>query len=147
MKFNRQQFIDDARALVEQGVIFRHQGSDPATGMDCINLPRYLYEKQGLYLPVALAKEFEAYHEQPDGQHLLAIMRQWFIEIETDKAEPADMLILYARRNPQHLAIKIGENLVIEAYRQMDKKIGKLIEQPLDSRRRIAAVFRFPDFA
>jgi cell wall-associated NlpC family hydrolase len=148
MNYNRQQFIDDARALAKQGVIFRHQGSDPATGLDCINLPKYLYEKQGLKLPAELAREFESYSEQPDGWNLLEIMRKWFPEIESSSA--GDLLIIYARRNPKHLAIQVTDDeppMIVEAYRSESQKIGAIIDHPLDFRRRIAARFRFPDFA
>lgn len=150
MTFNREQFVSDVRGLVKQDVIFRHQGSDPSTGMDCINVPRWGYEQQGLSLLPEVEKEFESYHERPDGEHLLAMMRQWFIELAFEETEPGDLLVLYARRNPQHVAIKVSNDnppLVVEAYRSEDRKIGKLIEQPLDFRRRIAACFRIPDFA
>lgn len=149
MSFDIQRFVEDVRALARRGVLFRHQGSDPETGMDCVNVPRWGYEQQGLRLPEELEKEFEAYHERPDGDHLLQVMRRWFIEIPFEETQPGDLLILYARRNPQHLAIKITNDqppMVVEAYRSEDRKIGKLLEQPLDFRRRIAACFRFPDF-
>lgn len=148
MKFNRQQFIDDARALVKQGVQFRHQGTDPITGLDCINLPRYLCEKQGMILPVELSEEFQSYTEQPDGWRLLEIMRRWFPELESSSA--GDLLIIYARRNPKHLAIQVSDDeppLIVEAYRSESQQVGSLLEQKLDFRRRIAARFRIPDFA
>jgi cell wall-associated NlpC family hydrolase len=148
MMLDRQKFIDDARALVKQGVIFRHQGSDPITGLDCINLPRYLCEQQGMKLPPELEKEFESYSENPDGWRLLEIMRRWFVELESSSA--GDLLILYARRNPKHLAIQISDDappMIVEAYRSESDKTGRLIEQPLDFRRRVAARFRIPDFA
>lgn len=149
MSFDIQTFVEDVRSWAALGVPFRHQGHSLETGIDCVNLPRMGYEAQGLRLPLELEKEFEAYHERPDGDHLLEVMRRWFFEVPFEETEPGDLLILYARRNPQHLAIKITNGkppMVVEAYRSEDRKIGKLLEQPLDFRRRIAACFRFPDF-
>ncbi len=152
MKFNRSQFVDDMRALVKQGVMFRHLGKDPKTGLDCIHAPAWGVRKQGIVFPEEIDREMEAYSEQPDGWKMIDIMRRWFIEIpvldnSVPEAEPGDLLILYARRNPRHMAIKVAEDLIVEAYRSEDQKIGELLEHPLDPRRRIAACFRIPDFA
>ena len=149
MKFDRKQFVEDVRNLVTQGVVFRHQGSDPATGMDCINTPRWGYERQGLTLPAEISAEFATYGRHPDGEHFLATMRRWFIELEFTETEPGDLFVLYARRNPQHMAIKVTNDdppRIVEAYCSVTDLIGKLIEWPLDPRRRIAACFRIPDF-
>ena len=148
MTFDRQRFINDAIALVAQGVRFRHQGTDPATGLDCVNLPRYLCGLQGIALPPELNKEFESYSESPDGWRLLEIMRQYFPEIQSSSA--GDLLIIYARRNPKHLAIQVSDGnppMVVEAYRSETDPAGRLQHQPLDFRRRVAARFRIPDFA
>ncbi len=148
MTFDRQRFVEDAIALVEQGVRFRHQGTDPETGLDCINLPRYLCAQQGVQLPPELLKEFESYSENPDGWRLLEIMEQYFEKVETSTA--GDLLIIYARRNPKHLAVQVSDDnppMIVEAYRSETEPKGSLKRQPLDFRRRVAARFRIPDFA
>lgn len=154
MKFNREQFVEDMRDLARQGIRFRHQGKDVATGLDCIHAPKIGYEKQGLRLPEELDREFDAYTENPDGWKMIEIMRKWFQEIpvvdnQVPDAEPGDLLVLYAIRNPKHVAILVSKEplTIVEAYRSVDTRTGKLIEWPLDSRRRIAACFRIPDFA
>lgn len=155
MSFDKDKFVEYVRSLARMNIPFRHQGHSIETGIDCVNLPRMGYEAQGLQLPADLLKEFESYSESPDGWLLMAIMRKWFIELPNTGStlevcaglEPGDLLQLYARRNPKHIAIKVGDALIVEAYRSEDRSIEKLIEQPLDSRRRIAAAFRFPDFA
>ena len=144
MSFDRKQFVEDLRALVKQGVKFRHQGQDPATGLDCVNFPRWGYRKQGLELPPELDREFQSYTESPDGWRLIEIMRKWFQELDPVKAEPGDLFIIYSRSNPCHLAVKVTDTLNVEAYRFANE--GKLVEQPLDPRRRIATAFRIPDF-
>lgn len=148
MTFDRQRFINDAIALADQGVRFRHQGEDPDTGLDCINLPRYLCGLQGIRLPGELSVEFRSYSENPDGFRLLEIMRRWFPELQTSSA--GDLLIIYARRNPKHLAIQVSDDnppMIVEAYRSETDPNGALKHQPLDFRRRVAARFRIPDFA
>lgn len=152
MSLDRQRFVDDARALVAQGVQFRHQGSSPETGMDCINLPAWGARQQGIELPDELTNAMRAYSEQPDGRKMLELIRQHFIEIpvvdnKVPDAQLGDLLVLYVFRNPKHMAIvsALDPMFVIEAWRSPDKTTGKLHETPLDFRRRIAACFRIPD--
>jgi hypothetical protein len=156
MTLDRQRFVDDGRALVAQGVAFRHQGVDPATGMDCVNLPRYLCGLQGISLPDELNNAMQVYSEQPDGKLMLELLRRWFIEIpvvdnKVPDAQLGDLLVLYVFRNPKHMAIASvlpepeKPMKIIEAWRSPDKLTGKLHETPLDFRRRIAACFRIPD--
>jgi len=162
MTFERQRFVVDLRAVVKQGVIFRHQGRDPATGLDCVNTPAWAYREQGLAFPPELDKEIREYPEEPDGWNMLAILRQWFTEIpvvnnRVPEAQPGDLIVCYVLRNPKHMAVLVELNLdagprqswatVVEAWRAPDNKVGKLLDQPLDWRRRIAACFRIPDFA
>lgn len=142
--FNRALFIHDLCELADQDIPFLHQGCDPRTGVDCINLPRLAYEKQAR-LPEELEREFDAYHVRPDGVRLLRVMRSWFTEILPQDAQPGDMLIFFARKNPQHLATLVAENEIVEAYRSDDGHIHRVLRQPLDPRRRIAAAFRIPD--
>lgn len=174
MKLDRGKFVDDARALAKQGVAFRHQGCDPATGMDCVNLPRYLCGLQGIELPAELNNAMSTYSEEPDGQEMLRTIRKpysypaspsgvfQFIEIpvvdnRVPDAQPGDLIVCYVMRNPKHMAVIVELMLdakdrqpwatVVEAWRAPTSKTGKLIDQPLDWRRRIAACFRIPDFA
>src|SRR5262249_39784985 len=124
-QLDRQRFIDDIRSLARMKIVFRHQGRSLETGMDCINAPAWAFENQGLSLPAELNQEFESYHERPDGERLLAIMRKWFLELppQWEVAEPGDLVIFYARRNPQHLAVKVTDDLLVEAYRSEDRMI------------------------
>lgn len=151
MSFDRQRFVFDLRALVAQGVMFRHQGRDPETGLDCIHAPAWAYKAQGLQFPPELEAQMKNYSEAPNGWRMMEIMRQWFQEIpvidnQVPDAEPGDLLQVYVRRNPQHVAVitELNPIMVIEAYRCITVKIGQLTEQPL--RWRIAACFRIPDF-
>lgn len=145
MKFDREQFIRDLRELAEQGIPWVHKGRS-LVGLDCVGGPRYAVEKQGIQLPAELIKVFDDYHRPPDGQKFLTTMRAWFTEIPKDHAEDGDLLVIYVRKNPCHLAVKMPEGIA-EAYESMDGSVSKFLIGPLDPRRRIAACFRIPDFA
>jgi len=162
MSFDREQFVSDLRAVVKQGVQFRHQGREPETGLDCINLPGWAYREQGLEFPAELDQQMREYPEEPDGWKMLEILRQWFTEIpvvdnKVPDAQPGDLIVCYVMRNPKHMAVLVEINpdaklreswaTVVEAWRAPTSKTGKLVDQPLDWRRRIAACFRIPDFA
>jgi len=153
MTLDRQRFIDDLRGLVAQGVPFRHLGRDPATGLDCVHTPAWGARQQGIELPEELQRAMESYSEQPDGWAMLEKLRaqpKYFQEIPvTDNkvpsdALPGDLLQMFVYRNPKHMAILSSQNplMVIEAWRSATTKTGKLIEVPLDFRRRVAACFR-----
>ncbi len=115
--------------------------------MDCVFSPRWAYEKQGLKLPAELAKEFEHYHRPPDGKRMLGIMRSFFIEVPFAETEPSDLIVVFNRKNPCHLMIKISDTEIAEAYEDLSGAVSKFLIRPFDRRHRVAACFRFPDFA
>lgn len=146
--FDREQFIRDVREIAERGLPFRNQTCSEEVGVDCINLPRLAYERQGK-LPAALLEEFRAYYLVPDGRKLLATMRKWFQEITSEKSQAGDLYVIYDRKNPCHVATRINDGdppMIAEAYKSHDGAINKTLIQPLDYRRRVAAIFRIPDF-
>ncbi len=144
--FDRQRFIEDLKTLATKEVRWRHQGQSVETGMDCIGSLKWAYEQQGLRLPTELEKEFESYHRPPDGWHLLEVMRRHFIELTREEMEPSDLYVIYNRKNPCHLAVKLSSQEVAEAFESMDGSISRFLIRPLDPRYRIAACFRIPDF-
>lgn len=159
MTLDRKRFIEDLRSLVAQGVQFRHLGKRPETGLDCIHTPAYAAAMQGIVLPDELKAAMESYSDQPDGWAMLEKLRaqpKYFQEIPVidnkvpDEALPGDLLQMFVYRNPKHMAVLSGRDpfTVIEAWRSMASPTGKLIEVPLDFRRRVAACFRMiTDFA
>ncbi len=144
---DKEQFVADLLSLAERdpSVRFRHQGREIATGLDCIGALRWAYHQQGKELPERLEREFDAYLRRPDGQRLLAIMREWFDEVSRETFQFADLLVIYDRTNPQHVAVAVNESEVVEMYSNPVAGIGKAIRQKLDPRRVVAAVFRFPE--
>jgi hypothetical protein len=152
MKFDRQQFVSDLRGLVLRGTAYRHLGREPETGLDCVHAPAWGYRKQGLHLPDELTQAMQAYSEQPDGYAMVALMKKHFIEIpvinnSVPDAKISDLIVLYVHRNPKHVGIvtELQPLTIVEAWRSLDGKIGKLREQAVDFRQRIANCFRIPD--
>ena len=146
MTFDRQRFIDDLRYLATLNVPWRAHGIMPETGMDCVGVFRWAYERQGLRLPKELLDEWY-YHRPPNGKRLLSIMRLWFQEISVNEVMPSDLMVLFQRKNPCHVIAKISQNEIAEAYESQDGAVSRFLIRPLDPRHRIAACFRFPDIA
>lgn len=114
--------------------------------MDCIGVLRWAYERQGLALPAGLVGEWY-YKRPPDGWRMLAIMRQWFLELAAADVEPADLIVIFQKRNPCHVIAKVSDAEIAEAYMSRDGAISKFLIRPIDPRYRVAACFRIPDFA
>ena len=144
--FDRKQFLTELRGLAGQDIRWLHQGTIPETGFDCIGVVRYAAEQQGVVLPEGFANEFEHYGRPPDGQRFLSIMRKWLTEISIEETLPGDLFVIYIRRNPCHLAVKMENGMVAEAFESMDGSVSRFLIRELDPRHRIAACFRIPDF-
>lgn len=145
MKFNRNQFLDDLRLLATMNVPWRHQGSSIETGMDCIGVVRYAVEKQGIVLPDELAHEFFHYGRPPNGRRFLAILKKWLIEIDCEEARPADLMVVFKRKNPQHMVVQMESRLIGEAYESAEGATSKFLIWPMRPDYRVAAYFRIPD--
>lgn len=147
MKFDRNKFMADAIALSQRQPPIRwlHQGRDPDTGLDCIGFLRWLVIQQ-MPLPAELEAEFNRpYHMIFDGQRLLATMRRWLPELERSEITPGDIMLFYRKNNPQHVAVVLPANEVVEAVIYRHAGISGILKQPLDTTRRLVAAFRIPD--
>src|SRR5215510_984621 len=145
MTFDRARFVDDLRYLATLNCQWKHQGRTPESGMDCVFSPRWAYERQGLRLPAELEDAFEHYRRPPNGRHMLTVMRKWFKEITQAELEPSDLLVVFNRKNPCHIVVKLSESEFAEAY-ETDGAISKFLIRPFNPSYRIAACFRIPDF-
>lgn len=144
MSVDVQRFVNDLLTLSTRGVKWVHQGRDPDIGVDCIGALRWAYMQQRDALPEELEREFDAYERRPDGDKLMSIMRGWFDEGERTDRQFGDLLVIYDRTNPQHMAVMVSETDVFEAYSSPISGVEKCLRQRLDKRRVVAAVFRFP---
>lgn len=143
MEFSPSRFALDARELAQRGVVFRHQGCDPLTGLDCINVLRFLYKQQGLSLPDEIENAFIAYHPKTNGKEMFRLMLRWLTSIEIDDAQVGDIYLFRDKQDARHTAIKVTNDsppFIVEAYTK------KLMDWRLTfpRARLIVAAFRIP---
>ena len=126
-----------AAARSELGTPFRHQGRIPGKALDCA----------GLVVRVAVLLDIPyldhgGYARRPSGGMLeSAIDGQPCLEqVKKSDMQAGDVLLMRFAREPQHLAIYTGQN-VIHSYQAS----GKVCEHILDAqwKARIVAVYRF----
>lgn len=131
-----------ARSLV--GVRFKHQGSNPETGLDC----RGVIEHIGLVL---WGREIPLrdYQRAPSGAEFLAKMRAELEEVPVEEALEGDAVLMHFPHcdEPQHggvLAQGPYERMLIHAWEGRGE--GSVREEPLRGwkLRNIDFAFRFP---
>ena len=131
-----EEIIAAARQCV--GVPFRHQGRSLDTGMDCAGVALYVAAAIGCD-----SLDVSGYGRSPASGHLeLTLDSQPDLNrvLDIDARQPGDLLLMRFAREPQHLAVLVGEN-IIHAY----ASIGRCVEHRLDLSwaRRIVRVYRF----
>lgn len=117
---------------------FQHQGRIPGLALDCVGLGAVVAEKLNMPLQQTLA-----YGRLPNNAMLESwIDRQPFIERVTGELMPGDVLLMRFLKEPQHMAIYTGKN-IIHAYQPM----GKVVEHVMDEKwkRRIVRAYRFKE--
>lgn len=120
------------------GIPFRHQGRSDA-GLDCAGLLIYVADCLGVE-----CIDVSGYSRRPFGGQLeealeTHVERGILRRISPDKMQSGDFLMMRFGRDPQHLAILAGDN-IIHSYLQ----VGKVCEHRLDDewRARIVRVYR-----
>lgn len=122
------------------GAPFRHQGRDPATGLDCA----------GLVVRVALDLGCDVIDEQGYGREPSGGRLEQMLDTQTclqrlddvGTMQRGDVLLMRFEGEPQHLAI-LGEGVMIHAW----EKVGLCCEHELNTKwvRRIVRVYRFTE--
>lgn len=129
----RQEIVDAARKYI--GVKWKHQGRNPASGLDCLGLIVQVAKDIGLepYDPVD-------YSKRPDGQRLIAELNAQLKQ--TVDYQAGDILLMRMGANPQHLAIVNETGGIIHSYAE----IRKVVEHPLndDWRHKIVVAYSVP---
>jgi len=136
--------IREARTWV--GTPYRHQADRKGVGCDCLGLVRGVW--RGLYgfdleLPDAYAADWA---EAGGEERLLAGARRNFRAKDLSDSRPGDLLLFRWRPHlpAKHASILIAEHSFIHAYQGGGAvTVSALVPQ---WRRRIAAVFAFPEF-
>ncbi|HEX5704884.1 MAG TPA: NlpC/P60 family protein [Pyrinomonadaceae bacterium] len=147
MAFDVNRFIADALALSEQEVKFRDQGDDPKTGMDCVNLPKYLVKLQGLELPAEMEAAFKAYNPTSDGKRMFQLLKKYLIEVPTEKAKAGDLYLFRGKQDTRHIAIRLTDDdppMIYEAYRSSIRQKAIVSQLRFVRARHIVATFRIP---
>jgi cell wall-associated NlpC family hydrolase len=141
-RVTRDDVVRAARLLL--GVPFRHQGSDPATGLDC----RGVIEWVGLVL-WGRAIPARSYQRKPSGAEFLEKMRAELEEIDPTEAGHGDAVLLHFPKDTEArhggiLASGRHERMLIHAWENRGE--GEVREEPLRGwkARNIDYAFRFP---
>jgi len=124
------------------GAPFRHQGRSIDTGLDCAGVALHVAHAIGRD-----AIDVAGYGRSPaNGQMESTLDNQPGLSRVADigARQPGDLLLMRFAREPQHVAVLVGENIV-HAY----AAAGKCVEHRIDAawERRIVRVYRFSEVA
>lgn len=141
-RITRDDIVAVARTLI--GVPFRHQGSYPATGLDCRGVIEYVaFALWGRPIPQ------RDYQRKPDGAEFLEKMRAEMTEIDPAEARHGDAVLIHFPRDTEArhggvLARGPYETMLIHAWESRGE--GEVREEPLRGwkLRNIDYAFRFP---
>lgn len=140
---------DDVVAVARllKGAPFRHQGSDPATGIDCRGVIEYI--ALALWNRPIPPRD---YQRTPDGAEFLAKMRAEMVEIDPAEARHGDAVLMHFPRDTEAkhggvLADGPYELMLIHAWESRGE--GAVREEPLRGwkLRNVDYAFRFPFIA
>lgn len=143
MSIRADAIVEAARTLV--GTPYRHQGRQPGQGLDCV----------GVVICVARILELGDWTETnygrlPNPRRMGDILRAKMREVD-GPPQPADVLwISFSNKRPTertatHLALCSGPGRIIHAYQPARAVVETTLSD--DMRRRIVAIFRYPDLA
>jgi cell wall-associated NlpC family hydrolase len=133
-----------AAARLLKGVPFKHQGSDPATGLDCRGVIEWLaFMLGGRPIPP------RDYQRRPSGVEFLEKMRADMREKDPADVRPGDAVLMHFPRDtePRHGGVVAGgpyELMLIHAWE--NQAGGEVREEPLRGwkLRNIDHAFAFP---
>lgn len=116
------------------GIKFRHQGRNPATGLDCIGLAVRVLTDLGL--PVS---DITNYDRDPNPAMMGAAIEPYLLAVDTNEITPGCILWMKFVREPMHIAI-VTDIGMIHAY----GTIGRVVEHSIDSKwkKRIHRAYR-----
>lgn len=126
------------------GTPYRHGASTCGVGSDCLGLVRGIWRQLYGAEPQAIAPYSADWAEAGKGEPLLDAARRHMEERPLAAAAPGDMLVFRWRDGvaAKHLGLLADETRFIHAYEGHSVMLSTLAPQ---WRRRIAAVFAFPD--
>lgn len=124
-----QSVLDKAHSLL--GVPYHHQGRSDKHGLDCVGLILAAYKP--------LNREFDIpadYSSVPRPKTLLTTLQKYCDEVTDMKV--GDILVMVPRRQPQHVALYVGDNCIIHSYGEA----GKVVKHELTAQYKIHSIYR-----
>jgi cell wall-associated NlpC family hydrolase len=124
-----------AAARSALGVPFRHQGRSVETGLDCAGLVCHVAKTLGI-----AHNDRTDYARTPGRGEIERMLNEERSIMTVLNRAPGDILLMRFSRNPAHLAIFTGDN-IIHSY----ETVGRVVEHRLDSAwaSRIVSAYRF----
>jgi len=124
-----------AAARSQIGVKFQHQGRVAGLALDCAGLAAYVAGQIG-----AEFNELPGYGRVPNNGLMESVLDGQPCLTRVYDRQPGDILLMRFSREPQHVAIFTGEN-IIHSY----EAVGQVCEHRLDSvwEHRIVRIYRF----
>lgn len=134
--------LGEARSWI--GTPYRHQASTKGAGADCLGLVRGVWRALYGAEPQELPPYSADWAESGGPETLLEAGQRWLTTCDPASARPGDILVFRWRDGApaKHAGVLSAPDRLIHAY----ERVG-VVESPLVPawRRRIAAVFAFPE--
>ena len=129
------------------GTPFVQKAQVKGVGTDCAGLIKGVAEKFGYHDAVGFV-DYVDYDLVPDFQRMKHILYRYLDPVSKQDMLPADILFLYFKNAPQHLAFVMPDRYMVHAaqeQRQINGYQGNVSKHYIDDRwdRRIVNVFRF----
>lgn len=101
---------------------FRHQGRNPAIGLDCVGVWSAAMREAGVQFD-----DFRAYRKFPSGAVLLGKLREQFRQVSDP--QPGDLLVIRLARSTEtrHAGVYIGGDMMVHA----DSQAGAVVREPV----------------
>lgn len=130
----RDDFI--AAALAMKDVPYLHQGRRADLGVDCVGLAVVAASAVGIEIA-----DSKSYARRPTGASLIdGLTKNSKMIFEAPR--PGDLLVFVLGKNPQHVAIFLGNGRMVHSH----SSAGKVVEHDYEAtwQRRHVATFRLP---
>ena len=119
------------------GTPFHAQGRSPGVGLDCIGLIVCAAKKAGFE-----AEDQTAYPMQPNGM-LKPILEKHLIRVIGEPQAGDVLLMAFNGTEPHHVALYIGNHMIIHAYNQARKVSMQIYTNYW--KEKVRAIYRFPE--
>jgi cell wall-associated NlpC family hydrolase len=132
----RQEIITIAKTYVDTP--YQHQARCKHIGIDCAGLIIEVAKEANIF---ENGSDYSGYSMIPDGITLQKHLDTYAVKKNINDLKEGDIILFKLLNNPQHLAIYLGNNLIIHAY----STVGKTTIHRLDDKwnKRIVAVYSY----